>query len=143
MSASGSPPREWWRTTTACSSGSPSDSSASAWSTQLEFSSPGSSAQQPSQIFAQHLVEVGLIACTGALLGLAAGALGLAGVRGLFTVQVGADTSVAEGYRALTHFDTVSIAWAMSLAVLSALGAGLYPAWRIGRVLPATYLKSQ
>jgi putative ABC transport system permease protein len=95
------------------------------------------------QIFAQHLVEVGLIACSGALLGLALGALGLDVVRGLFSVQVGTDTSPPGGYRALTHFDTVSITWAVALAILSTLAAGIYPAWRVGRLPPATYLKSQ
>jgi len=29
------------------------------------------------------------------------------------------------------------------LAVLAALAAGLYPAWRVGRLAPAVYLKTQ
>jgi putative ABC transport system permease protein len=95
------------------------------------------------QIFAQHLVEVGLIACLGALIGLSLGALGLTGVRALFTVQVGTDTVAQGGYSALTHFDTASITWAVALAILSTLAAGIYPAWRVGRMPPATYLKSQ
>jgi putative ABC transport system permease protein len=93
------------------------------------------------EIFIQHLVEVGVLASAGALLGLALGALGLWGVYLLYNIS---DTPGSHGgYRELTHFDTVSILWALALAVLSALAAGLYPAWRIGRLPPAVYLKSQ
>jgi putative ABC transport system permease protein len=47
------------------------------------------------------------------------------------------------GYQELTHFDVSSVVWAVVLAIASAIAAGLYPAWRIGRVSPAKYLKSQ
>jgi putative ABC transport system permease protein len=90
-------------------------------------------------LFTQHFVEVGVIAATGALLGLGLGALGLYAVRILYT---SADPRRG-GYEALGHFDTVSILWAAGLAVIAAVAAGLYPAWRIGRVEPARYLKNQ
>lgn len=91
------------------------------------------------QIFTQHLVEVGLIAMSGALLGLGLAALGLAGLR-----SFAADgATLLGGNAALAHFDTVSILWALALAVLATLTAGLYPAWRVGRLPPARYLKSQ
>jgi ABC-type lipoprotein release transport system permease subunit len=32
---------------------------------------------------------------------------------------------------------------AIALAVIATFAAGLYPAWRIGRIQPATYLKNQ
>jgi ABC-type lipoprotein release transport system permease subunit len=35
------------------------------------------------------------------------------------------------------------VAATVALAVLAALAAGLYPAWRVGRLPPAVYLKSQ
>ena len=96
------------------------------------------------QIFLQHLVEVGVLSSVGALLGLGVGALGLWGVHALYTVTGSVDTYIrAGGYQLLTHFDTVSVIWAIVLAIVSALAAGLYPAWRIGRVAPAAYLKSQ
>jgi putative ABC transport system permease protein len=94
------------------------------------------------QIFTQHLVEVGLIAATGAVLGLGLAALALAGVRAMIDA-LGADSNVLGGYRALARFDTVSVLWALALALVSTLAAGFYPAWRIGRLPPARYLKSQ
>jgi putative ABC transport system permease protein len=98
------------------------------------------------QIFVQHLIEVGVLASAGALLGLGLGAIGLWGVHALY---VSAGTGDADtitntgGYQQLTHFDAISVVWAVVLALVSALAAGLYPAWRIGRVSPAVYLKSQ
>jgi putative ABC transport system permease protein len=97
------------------------------------------------QIFIQHLIEVGVLAAAGAVLGLGLAALGLWGVHELY-VTTSAGTSLANnggGYQELTHFDTSSVLWAVVLAFVSALAAGLYPAWRIGRVAPAVYLKSQ
>jgi putative ABC transport system permease protein len=96
------------------------------------------------QIFMQHLIEVGVLAAAGAVLGLGLGALGLWGVHSLYVTTSTVDTATnTGGYQQLTHFDAISVFWAVVLAVLSALAAGLYPAWRIGRVSPAVYLKSQ
>jgi putative ABC transport system permease protein len=97
------------------------------------------------QIFAQHLTEVGLLASVGALLGLGLGALGLWGVHSLYARGYGYASTAASrgGYQELTHFDLSTVIWAVALAVVSAFLAGLYPAWRIGRVPPAVYLKSQ
>jgi putative ABC transport system permease protein len=96
------------------------------------------------QIFVQHLTEVGVLAAAGAVLGLGLGAAGLWGVHALYVTTSSVDTAVETGgYQQLTHFDTSSLFWAVVLAMVSALAAGLYPAWRIGRVAPAVYLKSQ
>jgi putative ABC transport system permease protein len=92
------------------------------------------------QIFAQHLVETGLLAGAGAVLGLGLAALGLWGLRALYSVQ--AEFGVT-GYQQLARFDTASVVIAIGLAVIAALAAGLYPAWRVGRLPPAVYLKSQ
>ncbi len=88
------------------------------------------------EIFAQHLIEVAVLALTGSCLGLLLGIGGLAGVRVLYAHSHSA-------YGALAHFDLIGIAWALGLAAGATLIAGLYPAWRIGRVSPARYLKSQ
>jgi putative ABC transport system permease protein len=96
------------------------------------------------QIFLQHLVEVGVLAAIGALFGLILGAVGLWGVHFLYSAPpVGSTVTERGGYQELTHFDAVSVVWAVLLAIVSAILAGLYPAWRIGRVAPAVYLKSQ
>jgi putative ABC transport system permease protein len=97
------------------------------------------------QIFIQHLVEVGVLAAAGATLGLGLGALGLWGVHALYVTSSSVDSTanLTGGYQQLTHFDAISVFWAVVLAMVSALAAGLYPAWRIGRVAPAVYLKSQ
>jgi len=91
------------------------------------------------QIFFQHLVEVGVISSIGALLGLALGGLLLVGLRALYTV----DASDAGGTQALAHVDVTSVVTALALAFFATIAAGLYPAWRIGRIPPASYLKAQ
>jgi putative ABC transport system permease protein len=87
------------------------------------------------QIFAQHLVEVAAISVSGALLGLALGAAGLDAVRAVYRGIIGP-------YGVLAHFDALGIVWALALAALSTMAAGLYPAWVVGRLPPASYLKS-
>jgi putative ABC transport system permease protein len=92
------------------------------------------------QIFQQHLVEVGTLALVGALLGFGLAALGLAAVHHMYAA---AHLGQRGGYQEITHMDSVGVWWAIALAVGATLAAGLYPAWRIGRLPPAQYLKSQ
>jgi putative ABC transport system permease protein len=92
------------------------------------------------QIFLQHLIEVAVLAFLGAVLGMALSALGLAAIHHLYYV---AHLGRRGGYQELMHFDSVGVLWALGLAVLATFAAGLYPAWRIGRLPPALYLKSQ
>jgi len=92
------------------------------------------------QIFAQVLIEVGVLAATGAVLGLALAALGLAAVHHMYAA---AHLGQRGGYQELMHFDAVGVIWAVVLALAATLAAGFYPAWRIGRLSPAVYLKSQ
>jgi putative ABC transport system permease protein len=91
------------------------------------------------QVFMQHLVEVGVISSIGAMLGLALGGLLLIGLRALYTV----DPTDAGGTQALAHVDATSVVTALALAFIATIAAGLYPAWRIGRIPPASYLKAQ
>jgi putative ABC transport system permease protein len=92
------------------------------------------------QVFIQHMVESGLLAAAGAVLGLALAAAGLWGLRTLYSVEAQFGST---GYQDLAHFDIASIAIAVTLAVVAAFAAGMYPAWRVGRLPPAVYLKSQ
>ena len=91
------------------------------------------------QVFFQHLVEVGVISSIGAVLGLALGGLLLMGLKALYTT----DVTDAGGTQALAHVDVTSVVTALLLAFFATLAAGLYPAWRIGRIPPASYLKAQ
>jgi putative ABC transport system permease protein len=94
-------------------------------------------------LMAQHLCEAGLLATAASLLGLILGAVGLWTVRVAYSVGTLPAGMTTGGYQELAHFDPASIAWALALAGVSALAAGLYPAWRIGRLMPAPYLKTQ
>ncbi|HEV7715355.1 MAG TPA: FtsX-like permease family protein, partial [Steroidobacteraceae bacterium] len=88
----------------------------------------------------QHMVEVGVVALAGALLGLAFGALGLHGIQSLFATDAALDRA---GIQGLAHVDVTSVITAFVLAIVATFAAGLYPAWRIGRIEPASYLKNQ
>ena len=92
------------------------------------------------QIFAQLLIEVGALSVLGALVGLTLASLGLAAVHHMYAA---AHLGQPGGYQELTHFDVVGVVWAVVLTIAVTLAAGFYPAWRIGRLSPAVYLKSQ
>ena len=87
-------------------------------------------------IFQQHFVETALIALAGSALGLALSWAELGVIHALYTAS-------GDDYGRLARFDPLDVLWALGLAALATLIAGLYPAWRIGRVPPAIYLKSQ
>jgi ABC-type lipoprotein release transport system permease subunit len=61
------------------------------------------------------------------------------GLKALYTT----DPTEAAGTQALAHVDTTSVVTALVLAFFATIAAGLYPAWRIGRIPPASYLKAQ
>jgi len=92
------------------------------------------------QVFLQHLVEVGIISMLGAALGFGLAMLGLAAVHHMYAA---AHLGHRGGYQELMHLDTIGVIWAIVLAIVATLAAGLYPAWRVGRMPPAVYLKSQ
>jgi len=90
-------------------------------------------------IVLQHVTETAVLALAGALIGLALAECSmwvLAKVIALVNSN-GTDAS------ARMRFDTVSVLWAALLTVIAAGTAGLYPAWRVARLPPASYLKSQ
>lgn len=84
------------------------------------------------QIFRQYLTESALLGVAGALVGLVFAALGLAVVRGL-----------APHMASVTHLDPALGLFALTVSVIAALLAGLYPTWRACRIAPATQLKTQ
>jgi putative ABC transport system permease protein len=91
-------------------------------------------------IFVQHLVETSLVAGAGTLLGLVLTWVGLVGIHELYSINSALEYP---GREVLAHLDLYSIAAAIGLAIVASLAAGLYPAWRVGRVAPAVYLKNQ
>lgn len=83
-------------------------------------------------LFRQYLVEAGVIGVAGGVLGLLLGWLGLLGMRHLY------DDSAR-----LAHLDWTMIGASLLLAIVASVIAGLYPAWRVIRIAPAAYLKTQ
>jgi putative ABC transport system permease protein len=84
-------------------------------------------------IFAQCLIEAGVVGFMGGLLGLLLTALGLLGLRGLLSEEV----------NRLTHLGLTDISIAVLLSVIATMLAGLYPTWRAAQVQPAWQLKAQ
>jgi putative ABC transport system permease protein len=84
-------------------------------------------------IFAQCLVETGVVGLAGGVLGLALTALGLLAARSLLTKE----------FVALAHLDWADTGIAVLLAVAATVLAGLYPTWRAAHVQPAWQLKAQ
>jgi putative ABC transport system permease protein len=82
-------------------------------------------------VFAQCLVEAGVVGAAGGLLGLPLAWLGLWMVR-----------QQPVSFAASAHLDLSMLGAALALAVLAALGAGAWPAWRASRVVPALQVKS-
>jgi putative ABC transport system permease protein len=84
-----------------------------------------------SAVFAQCLVEAGVVGLLGGVFGLALAALGLLLVRHQPT-----------HYAALIHMDAGMLLATFVLALASSLLAGLLPAWRAMQVAPAIAIKS-
>jgi putative ABC transport system permease protein len=84
-------------------------------------------------IFAQCLIETGVVGLAGGIFGLALTALGLWAARSLLT----------KNFVALAHLDLTDTAITVLLAVGATLLAGLYPTWRAAHLQPAWQLKAQ
>jgi len=87
-------------------------------------------------IFLQHLTESGVVALAGGILG------GLLGVIGIWALRAYYGRFVEDAPK-LLPFDATNFLIVIAIAVFAGLIAGLYPAWRIGRAAPASYLKVQ
>jgi putative ABC transport system permease protein len=84
-------------------------------------------------IFAQCLIETGVVGLAGGILGLLLTALGLWAARSLLSKE----------FVALAHLDWTDTGLAVLLAVGATVLAGLYPTWRAAHVQPAWQLKAQ
>jgi putative ABC transport system permease protein len=83
-------------------------------------------------IFGQHLIEVGVVGLAGGLLGLALAWVGLRGVQ----------TMLEESER-YAHLDLNMLVVGLAIALVASFAAGLYPTWRVCRMSPAPFLKTQ
>lgn len=83
-------------------------------------------------IFAQHLTESGLIGLFGAIAGLLLTVAGLALVRTLLP-----------RFEDVARLDVGMFGVLLVTAIVGALAAGAYPAWRACRIAPASQLKTQ
>jgi len=97
-------------------------------------------------IVRQHLIEVIVVGLLGGAVGLALTLGGLAIVRVLLFSDLLARSDNPDTValvQSLVHMDIPVILIAIALSLLTGVLAGLYPAWRIGRLAPATFLKTQ
>jgi putative ABC transport system permease protein len=97
-------------------------------------------------VIRQHLIEVALLGVFAGAVGIGIAAVGLRLIR-MFVLMRSAQfhdnpdfTAIAQS---LSHMDGKMIFTAVALSLLAGALAGLYPAWRIGRLAPASFLKTQ
>ncbi len=83
-------------------------------------------------IFAQYLIEAGVVGLAGGAFGLGFALLGLWAVRQQPTE-----------YAELAHLNGTMLLTAVGMSLLASLLAGLLPAWRACQIAPAIQLKSQ
>lgn len=83
-------------------------------------------------IYAQFLLEAGVVGAAGGVLGLGLTALGVAGIGIVF------EPAIAQ----LAHVDAALLALTLVMAVACTVVAAFYPTWRASRVQPAWQLKS-
>lgn len=97
-------------------------------------------------VIRQHLVEVVILAAIGGAMGIGVAAVGLRLIRTFFfwqTTMPNDNPDYARVAQSLSHMDGQMILAAVGLSLLAGLLAGIYPAWRIGRMPPANFLKIQ
>jgi putative ABC transport system permease protein len=97
-------------------------------------------------VIRQHLIEVSLLGIFAGLVGIGIAAIGLRLIR-MFVLMRSAQFQDNPDFstiaQSLSHMDGQMIFTAVALSLLAGVLAGLYPAWRIGRLAPVTFLKVQ
>ena len=88
-----------------------------------------------SELFMQYIVEAGMIGVAGGVAGIGMTWLGLRGIENVFAEY--------DFIAYLVTMDWEMVGLAVVLAIVSALGAALYPTWRACSVSPASTLRIQ
>lgn len=97
-------------------------------------------------ILRQHLVEVIVMGVSAGVMGTALAAVGLRLIRDFFFMRLSGPSDnpqLAMIARSLSQMDGQMILLALGLSLLASILAGVYPAWRIGKLPPASFLKAQ
>jgi putative ABC transport system permease protein len=97
-------------------------------------------------IVRQHLIEGVLIGILGGAIGMVLTLGGLSVLKGLMYsgMLIGSDNPERVALvQSFVHMDFSAIAFASGLSLVTGVIAGLYPAYRVGRLPPATFLKTQ
>ena len=87
------------------------------------------------ELFKQYIVEAGMIGVAGGVAGIGMTWLGLRGIENVFAEY--------DFISYLVTMDWEMVGLAVALAIVSALGAALYPTWRACSVSPASTLRIQ
>jgi len=94
-------------------------------------------------IVRQHLLHVTITSLTGGIFGALLAQIGLISVRWLtYAPSPGNSAEQLAVAQALSRLDLPVLGIAVGLSLLTGLCAGLYPAWQIGRLAPAGFLKA-
>jgi len=97
-------------------------------------------------IVRQHILEVVVVGLLGGAVGVALTLGGLGALMGLLFIPqltFNDNPDRVAFVQSLAHMDTTVLGVAILLSLLTGILAGLYPAYRIGRLAPATFLKTQ
>jgi putative ABC transport system permease protein len=97
-------------------------------------------------IVRQHLIEVIVVGLLGGAAGMALTLGGLSSLKVLMFSGRLAHSNNPDRLaliQSFVHMDIPVMLAAIGLSLLAGVLAGLYPAWRIGRLAPATFLKTQ
>ncbi len=97
-------------------------------------------------IFRAHMMELAVMGLAGGVAGLMLSALGLLGVRQLAVSSFLPQADRLESGQmlsSLTQLDFTMVLVGLAVAVLAGFVAGLYPAWRVCRLPPTAFLKSE
>jgi putative ABC transport system permease protein len=97
-------------------------------------------------IVRQHLIEVIVVGLLGGAVGMALTLGGLAFLKVLMFSNLLAHSDNPDRValvQSFVHMDIPVMVTAIALSLLTGVLAGLYPAYRIGRLAPATFLKTQ